>query len=84
MDGINYFFIISRSRLAAVNNKKKFVQISFLFLSKTWKSFVGGPVNLKIKNSGLRMDYYLNTNRSISVSAFLNRQINEHSCLPFP
>ena len=48
-DGMNYFFIISRSRSAALNNNKKIVQISLLFFSKTRKSFVGGTVNLKIK-----------------------------------
>ena len=34
MDGMNYFFIISRSRLAAVNNKKILSRFHFYFFLK--------------------------------------------------
>ena len=53
MDGMNFYFIISRSHSAALNNNNKLTNLSrfhFYFFSKTRKSFVGGTVNLKIKN----------------------------------
>ena len=42
-DGMNYFFIISRPRSVAVNNKKNCPDFTFIFLLKQGNRLSAGP-----------------------------------------